>query len=122
MEKVQSRSSALVVVTTIAGAPFSGDAGTAASFIAPEGICYSETDGSLLVTDTGSHEIRRMYPTNEKRKSALDRALSTALFESDALPIQPLIAIVSDFLFSNRMTNLSFLRSFVRSLSHFQSC
>ncbi len=89
-----------IVVTTLAG---SGEQrstngfGTAASLHAPTAICYCATDDSLLITEAGSHRIRRVFPATEQRKSALNRILRAVLIESGALPVQPLLSIIFDF-------------------------
>ncbi len=96
-----------VVVTTVAGdgqrAVSRDGVGTAASFITPNGICYSEVgDGAglpaLLVTDRDAHRIRCIYPASEERRSRLNQSLEAALLTSDALPIPPIILIILEFL------------------------
>ncbi len=92
-----------VVVSTVAGCDdYSVDGiGTAAGFGEPN---YCAVSGDvLLIAETGPHRIRRMFPVAESRNSALNRTLISALIESGALPLHPLISIIYDFTIGNSM-------------------
>ncbi len=83
-----------IQVTTVAGSgafDSKDGIGLSAAFRSPEGMCYSPVDDSLLITETGSHCIRRLFPANPKRKAELHRLLHSVV------PIQPLILIILDF-------------------------
>ncbi len=96
-----------IVVTTRAGSGADGwrdGIGLEAVFSLPGGLCYSAIDDSLLIADPYSLRIRRMFPAMEKRTlEQLKRALICELFESDALPVQPLIALILEFVDGNSM-------------------
>ncbi len=59
--------------------------------------CYVPINDSLLIAGFPA-QVYRMYPAAPKRKSELLRLLTSSLVEeSDALPIQSLVAIIFDF-------------------------
>ncbi len=73
--------------------------GTAASFYAPQAICYSAASGggSLLIAEKVSSQIRCVNPATQHQKFTLNRLLTSALMESGGLTIQALILIIVDF-------------------------
>ncbi len=71
--------------------------GLAAAFNRPVGIYYMESNDSLLIAEASSHRIRCLFPVTDKRKSALVRALTFALIETNAIPIHALLSIVYDY-------------------------
>ncbi len=79
-------------VTTIAGSTAS-----TGGFRSPDTICYSSTTDALFVCELQGEQIRCVFPATEHRKSELIRTLTSALFESGALPVDPLISIIRDF-------------------------
>ncbi len=106
-------SAAKPVVTTIAGSGLrksTDGIGTAASFHTPNSICYSEATDSLLITEYSSHRIRCVLPATTKRKALL-QSVTSALLESGALPIQPLISIIHDYMTAYSMYGRSVLLS-----------
>ncbi len=100
-----------------------------ASFDSAADICYSEASDALIVPEEdssletdedemstatagaaaaggtgggGDHarSIQCVLPATQKRKSSLERALTSALMENSALPLQPLLSIIRDFAIS----------------------
>ncbi len=106
-----------IQVVTIAGNDESSECvdgvGTAAALWGAVGISYDTKSGALYFVEAGSARVRRMFPAAEKQKSALTHALTSALKESGAIPIQPLVCIIYDFAIGN--SAFCFTHAFVSS-------
>ncbi len=90
-----------ITVTTIAGSGgregwVDGKA-VLAAFSGLRGICYSEAQSALLIADGDANRIRCVRGFSEKKKSDLNQAISYALIETGALPVDPLITLIFEF-------------------------
>ncbi len=94
-----------VEVTFLAGSGVKGSkdaAGTAAEINGCEGMCYSAATELLVLTEPNPSRIRCMFPVTQKRRSELEAALNSALYENGTIPIHPLISIIFDFAIGDR--------------------
>ncbi len=93
-----------IVVVTVAGSgerAWRDGVGSYAAFGEPTGLCYSPIDNSLLIADTYSLRIRRMFPAMEKRDARLKQSLTSELFHTGSIPVLSLVAIIIEFAVGN---------------------
>ncbi len=89
-----------VITTTIAGSGRSESmdgVGVAASLAQPIGLAYSHASGTLWISEDDTDRIRAIQPASARWNEELKRAVTVTLFQSHAIPIQPLLSIVLDF-------------------------
>ncbi len=67
--------------------------GDEAGFTLPQSVCYSSSRDALLIADSGYDGIRCLL----RSAASVDRLLTSILFESGVLPIDPLISIIADY-------------------------
>ncbi len=97
---------ALPLLTTIAGSGKSAcidGVGTSAAFHSPHSLAYFETSGVLLIAESGSNRIRRLFPAAEATRTGIKSALDSMLIQSGALSVQQLVSIIFDYAIGNSM-------------------
>ncbi len=93
-----------VLVSVVAGGinGLNDGIGAAAQFNAPRMIAYSAARGNeLLITEPNLNRIQCVYPASDSRKAALQKVLNLVLVEGSAIPIQPLLSIIIEFLLAD---------------------